>query len=153
MLYVACVLDLFSRKIVGLAMADRMKEDLVMAALCQALKHRRPAQGLIHHSDKGSQYTSRSFQELLIHHGIRVSMSGTGNCYDNAAMESFFHTLKTEHVYCERYKTREEATKSIFEYVEVFYNRQRRHSTLNYMTPLTFEQHYQQNQCSLPCVH
>lgn len=152
-LYVACVLDLFSRKIVGLAMSDRMKEDLVIAALRQALKHRRPGKGLIHHSDKGSQYTSSSFQDLLNHHGIKISMSGTGNCYDNAAMESFFHTLKTEHVYWQHYQTRQEATQSIFEYVEVFYNRQRRHSTLNYMTPLTFEQHYQQSQFSLPRVH
>lgn len=152
-LYVACVLDLFSRKIVGLAMSDRMKEGLVMAALRQALMHRRPGNGLLHHSDKGGQYTGRAFQRMLAEHHITVSMSGTGNCYDNTAMESFFHKLKTEHVYFERYATRKQAEKSIFEYVEVFYNRQRRHSTLNYMTPLTFEQHYQQSLVSLPCVH
>jgi putative transposase len=152
-LYVACVLDLFSRKIIGLAMSDRMKEDLVMAALEQALIHRHPRSGLLHHSDKGCQYTGRAFQRMLAQHHITVSMSGTGQCYDNAAMESFFHTLKTEHVYFERYETREQAKKSIFEYVEVFYNRQRRHSTLNYMTPLTFERYYQQTQCQLPCVH
>ena len=90
----ACVLDLFSRKIVGLAMSDRMKEDLVMAALGQVLMHRRPESGLLHHSDKGSQYTGRAFQRMLAQHHITVSMSGTGHCYDNAAMESFFHTLK-----------------------------------------------------------
>ncbi len=131
-LYVAAVLDLFSRKIVGLATEDRMTDDLVIAALEQALIHRNPSGDLVHHSDKGSQYTSRDFQKVLAQHHITASMSGTGNCYDNAAMESFFHTLKTEHVYFERYQTREQAKKSIFEYVEVFYNRQRRHSTLNY---------------------
>lgn len=152
-LYVAAVLDLFSRRIVGLAMEDRMMDDLVIAALDQALIHRNPLPGLMHHSDKGSQYTSRDFQKKLAQHHITASMSGTGNCYDNAAMESFFHTLKTEHVYFERYQTREQAKKSIFEYVEVFYNRQRRHSTLNYKTPLSFEQNYQQNSSWLHYVH
>lgn len=108
-LYVACVLDLFSRKVVGLAMSDRLREDLVIAALRQALRHRRPGSGLLHHSDRGSQYTGRAFQRMLAEHHITVSMSGTGNCYDNAAMESFFHTLKTEHVYFERYETRDQA--------------------------------------------
>ena len=130
-LYVACVLDLFSRKIVGLAMKDRMTDDLVIAALEQALVSRNSSTGLMHHSDRGSQYTSHDFQKKLAQHNITASMSGTGNCYDNAAMESFFHTLKTEHVYFERYQTREQAKNSIFEYIEVFYNRQRRHSTLN----------------------
>ena len=152
-LYVACVLDLFSRKIVGLAMKDRMTDNLVITALEQALTHRNPSSGLMHHSDKGSQYTSRDFQKKLSQHTIIASMSGTGNCYDNAAMESFFHTLKTEHVYFERYQTREQAQKSIFEYIEVFYNRQRRHSTLNYMTPLAFEQNYQQTSVRLQTVH
>ena len=152
-LYIACVLDLFSRRIVGLAMEERMTDDLVIAALEQALLHRNPSTGLLHHSDKGSQYTSRDFQKKLAQYHIISSMSGTGNCYDNAAMESFFHTLKTEHVYFERYQTREQAKKSIFEYIEVFYNRQRRHSTLNYKTPLTFEQNYQyQNASSLLSV-
>lgn len=138
-LYVAAVLDLFSRKIVGLAMGERMTDDLVIAALEQALLHRKPQPGLMHHSDKGSQYTSRDFQHLLKLHQIVVSMSGTGNCYDNAAMESFFHTLKTEHVYFEHYLTREQAKSSIFEYIEVFYNRQRLHSTLGYYSPAEFE--------------
>jgi putative transposase len=152
-LYVACVLDLFSRKIVGLAMKDRMTDDLVIAALEQALAHRNPSSGLLHHSDKGSQYTSHNFQKKLAQYHMTASMSGTGNCYDNAAMESFFHTLKTEHVYFERYQTREQAQKSIFDYIEVFYNRQRRHSTLNYKTPLAFEQNYQQTSVRLQTVH
>ncbi len=153
-LYVAVVLELFSRRIVGLAMGERMTDGLVMAALEQALIHRNPQPGLIHHSDRGSQYTSQNFQKKLARYNITASMSGKGNCYDNAAMESFFHTLKTEHVYFERYQTREKAKHSIFEYVEVFYNRQRRHSTLNYKTPLTFEQNYQQQTIScLLSVH
>lgn len=138
-LYVAAVLDLFSRRIVGLAMSERMTSNLVITALQQALIHREPQAGLIHHSDRGCQYTSRDFQELLKTRGILVSMSGTGNCYDNAAMESFFHTLKTEHVYFEYYPTREQAKISIFDYVEVFYNRKRRHSTLDYLSPVAFE--------------
>lgn len=153
-LYVACVLDLFSRRIVGLAMKDRMTDDLVIAALEQALMSRNASKGLMHHSDRGSQYTSHDFQKKLAKHNITASMSGTGNCYDNAVMESFFHTLKTEHVYFERYQTREQAKNSIFEYIEVFYNRQRRHSTLNYKTPLAFEQNYQQLHSScLQSVH
>jgi transposase InsO family protein len=138
-LYVAAVLDLFSRKIVGLSMSERMTTNLVVSALEQAITHRKPQFDLIHHSDKGSQYTSQEFQRLLKTHKITVSMSGTGNCFDNAAMESFFHTLKTEHVYFEHYRTREQAKLSIFEYIEVFYNRQRLHSTLGYLTPVAFE--------------
>lgn len=153
-LYVATVLDLFSRRIVGLAMSERMTDDLVISALEQALIHCQPAAGLVHHSDRGSQYTSKAFQHLLKTHGIVASMSGTGNCYDNAAMESFYHTLKTEHVYFEYYKTRAEAKQSIFEYVEVFYNRQRRHSTLGYISPCVFEQQWQQStSVCLPSVH
>lgn len=151
-LYVAVVLDLFSRRIVGLAMGDRMTDDLVLAALEQALIHRNPLPGLLHHSDQGSQYTSHDFQKMLANHQITASMSGKGNCYDNAAMESFFHTLKTEHVYFERYQTRDQAKHSIFEYIVVFYNRQRRHSTLDYKTPLTFENNYQQQTQSSSCL-
>lgn len=113
----AAVLDLFSRSIVGLAMSERMTVDLVMAALQQALTHRQPEAGLMHHSDRGSQYTSDDFQQLLKLKGVIASMSGVGNCYDTAAMESFFHTLKTEHVYFENYQTREQAKQSIFEYI------------------------------------
>jgi transposase InsO family protein len=145
-LYVAAVLDLFSRRIVGLAMSERMTTDLVLNALNQAVIHRQPEEGLMHHSDKGSQYTSKDFQKQLTLYCMIVSMSGTGNCYDNAAMESFFHTLKTEHTYFEHYDTREKAKQSIFEYVEVFYNRKRRHSTLGYYSPMAFEKKWSQEQ-------
>jgi putative transposase len=153
-LYVATVLDLFSRRIVGLSMSDRMTDDLVIMALQQALTHRQPTTPMTHHSDRGSQYTSKNFRDLLKKYCIIASMSGTGNCYDNAAMESFYHTLKTEHVYFEHYKTREEAKQSIFEYVEVFYNRQRRHSTLGFVSPMVFEKQWQQQSgVFLPSVH
>ena len=153
-LYVATVLDLFSRRIIGLAMSARMTDDLVIAALEQALTHREPSASLTHHSDRGSQYTSKDFRNLLRENGIIASMSGTGNCYDNAAMESFYHTLKTEHVYFEYYNTREEAKQSIFEYIEVFYNRQRRHSTLGYVSPMVYEKQWQQRaEVFLPTVH
>ena len=145
-LYVAAVLDLFSRRIVGLAMSERMTVVLVLNALNQAVIHREPSEGLIHHSDKGSQYTSKEFQKQLALYCMIVSMSGAGNCFDNAAMESFFHTLKTEHVYFENYMTREQAKRSIFEYVEVFYNRKRLHSTLGYCSPMAFEQKWNQQQ-------
>lgn len=143
-LYVATVLDLFSRRIIGLSMSERMTADLVVAALQQALTHRGPVANLIHHSDQGSQYTSEHFQNLLKTHNIVASMSDAGNCYDNSAMESFYHTLKTEHVYFENYLTREQAKQSIFEYVEVFYNRKRRHSTLGFVSPEIFEKKWQQ---------
>jgi transposase InsO family protein len=153
-LYVATVLDLFSRRIVGLAMSDRMTTDLVSKALQQALIHRQPPANLIHHSDRGCQYTSQAFQALLKKRNIVASMSGIGNCYDNATQESFYHTLKTEHVYFEFYKTREQAIESIFEYVEVFYNRKRSHSTLGYLSPDMFEkQWYQKENFQLRCVH
>jgi putative transposase len=153
-LYVATVLDLFSRRIIGLSMSDSMTTDLVASALQQALIHRNPPDKLIHHSDRGVQYTSHAFRALLKNNNIIASMSSTGNCYDNATMESFYHTLKTEHVYFELYKTREEAKNSIFEYVEVFYNRKRRHSTLGYYSPVTFEKKWQQGLgVSIPTVH
>jgi transposase InsO family protein len=153
-LYVATVLDLFSRRIVGLSMSNRMTSDLVTQALQQALTHRRPPANLIHHSDRGSQYTSSDFQNLLKKYDIISSMSGVGNCYDNAAQESFYHTLKTEHVYFEFYKNREEAKQSIFEYIEVFYNRKRRHSTLGYVSPVMFENVWQKKmEISLRNVH
>jgi transposase InsO family protein len=145
-LYVAAVLDLFSRRIIGLAMSALMTTDIVASALEQAIIHRKPTEELLHHSDRGCQYTSEYFQNLLKIHGITASMSSTGNCYDNAAMESFFHTLETEHIYFEHYRTREEAKRSIFEYIEVFYNRQRRHSTLDYFSPMIFEKSWYQQQ-------
>lgn len=143
-LYLAVILDLYSRKVVGMAMSDSLHTAVIMQALQQAVARRKPAKGLWHHSDRGCQYTSGPFQALLKEQDIICSMSSTGNCYDNAAAESFFHTLKTEHVYFERYTTREEAKASIFEYVEVFYNNQRLHSTLDYKSPAEFERCYQQ---------
>jgi transposase InsO family protein len=139
-LYVAVILDLFSRKIVGLSMGDNLHTDLIIKALKQALWHRNIKGELMHHSDRGCQYTSADFQELTTRHGIKLSMSAKGHCYDNAVAESFFHTLKTEHTDLCKYKIREEAKASIFEYIEVFYNRQRMHSTLDYASPEEFEQ-------------
>ena len=138
-LYVAIVMDLFSRKIVGLSMGDKLQTELVTKALNQAIIHRDVNKSLMHHSDKGCQYTSKEFKELTDKHGIKLSMSGTGNCYDNAVAESFFHTLKTEHTNFCNYRIREEAKVSIFDYVEVFYNRKRLHSTLGYLSPEDFE--------------
>jgi transposase InsO family protein len=138
-LYLSAVLDLCSRRVVGWAMADHMRRELVSDALRMALTHRRPGRGLLHHSDRGVQYASDTYQGLLTDHGIDCSMSRRGNCYDNAVMESFFGTLKTELVHHEQYATHAEARASIFEYIEVFYNRQRLHSTLGYMSPEAFE--------------
>jgi transposase InsO family protein len=138
-LYLAAVVDLCSRKVVGWSMADRMRTDLVADALRMAVARRRPGEGLLHHSDRGVQYASEDYQRLLQSHGIECSMSGRGDCWDNAAMESFWGTLKTELVHHERYETREQARASVFEYVEVFYNRQRLHSSLGYQSPEQFE--------------
>lgn len=147
-LYVAIVLDLFSRRVVGLAMGESLHAVLVLQAMTQALQRRRPDGGLQHHSDRGCQYTCESFQQLLADHRIECSMSGTGNCYDNAVAESFFHTLKTECISFERYESRHHAKLSIFEYVEVFYNNQRRHSTLGYVSPAEYERRFNQQPCS-----
>jgi transposase InsO family protein len=138
-LYLAGVLDLCSRKLVGWSMADHMETELVADALRMALARRRPEAGLLHHSDRGSQYASEDYQHLLASHGIICSMSGKGDCWDNAAMESFWATLKTELVNHEQYATRQQARASIFEYVEAFYNRKRLHSSLGYMSPEAFE--------------
>lgn len=138
-LYVSAILDLFSRKVVGLSMGERLDTCLIERSLQQAICHRGHFNGLIHHSDRGSQYTSEEFEEISRANGIILSMSSTGNCYDNAVVESFFHTLKTEHVYQQRFVTREEAKRSIFEYVEIFYNRQRMHSFLEYLSPEEYE--------------
>lgn len=147
-LYLAAVLDLGTRKIVGWAMAAHMKTQLVADALRMALTRRgqrcRETQAfrgrrLIHHSDRGVQYASDDYQQLLEQHGLQVSMSAKGDCYDNAAMESFWATLKTELIGHESYATRDEARVSIFEYIEVFYNRVRLHSTLGYQSPEAFE--------------
>jgi len=138
-LYLAVVPDLYSRAVVGWAMAGRMTRDLVIAALTMAVWRRRPGQGLIVHSDRGSQYASGDYQEALETQGFLCSMSKKGDCYDNAAMESFFHSLKVEQVNGCRYQTREEARADVFEYIEAYYNPIRRHSTLNYLSPRDFE--------------
>lgn len=138
-LYVAAVMNLQSRKIIGLSMSDKLSQDLASAALKDAVGRQSPSEGLIHHSDRGRQYASYAYQELLKEYSITQSMSRSGNCYDNAYMESFFGTLKTELVYGERYRSRLEAKLSIFEYVEVFYNRQRKHSALGYRSPEQYE--------------
>jgi len=140
-LYLATVLDLYSRKIVGWAMSDRIEAILVEKALLMAIWNRKPARGytLMHHSDRGSQYASKSFQSILKLHKIKCSMSRKGNCWDNAVAESFFSILKTELVYACTFKTREEARLYIFEYIEVFYNKERLHSSLGYKSPVQFE--------------
>jgi putative transposase len=140
--YLATVLDLFSRKIIGWATSSLLNTELIIDALHKAVKARQPKKGLIVHSDRGCQYASHEYRMLLEHYGFRQSMSGSGNCYDNAVMESFFHTLKTEWVSFHKYKTRVEARTSVFDYIETFYNRERRHSKLNYDSPVTFEKKY-----------
>lgn len=141
-LYVAAVLDLYSRRIVGWSMSQNMTAQLVMDALMMAIWRRGKAVSLMHHSDQGSQYASEDFQRMLAAHGITCSMSRKGDCWDNAAMESFFSTLKIERVYRKRYSTREEARADIFDYIEQFYNPKRRHSTLNGLSPVVFEERY-----------
>ena len=136
-LYLAVVLDIFSRSVVGWSMSERLTDDLTVRALLQALMKRNPHEGLIFHSDRGSQYASKRFKTILFSYRIVQSMSGKGNCYDNAYAESFFGTLKTELGY--RYESRSVARQHIFEYIEVFYNRIRRHSALNYVSPLEYE--------------
>ena len=139
-LYLATVIDLYSKKIVGWSMDDTMKVSLVNDALTMALISRKPAKGLIWHTDRGSQYASYSHRDLLQQYGIVQSMSRKGNCWDNAVAESFFHTLKTELVYHEIYETKAQANQSIFEYIEVYYNRQRMHSTNGNLSPVEFEE-------------
>jgi putative transposase len=138
-LYLAGVLDLYSRRIVGWAMGSRISRHLVERALWMAICNRGPKPGLLHHSDRGCQYASHDYRKLLERRGIVCSMSRKGNCWDNAVMESFFGTLKTELVYHREYETREEARSDIFDYIEVFYNRQRLHSALGYRSPADFE--------------
>lgn len=138
--YLAVVLDLFSRKIVGMALEQSLKTDLILKALQAALVHRKPPKGLIHHSDLGSQYTSGDMKKIARNHGIKLSYGNSA--YDNAVMESFFHTLKTEQVYFQKYTALEEARLDIFTYIFTFYNSKRRHSTLNYQSPDTVEKNY-----------
>jgi putative transposase len=134
-LYLAAVVDLATRKVVGWAMRDHLRCELAAAALLMATQRQRPAAGLIHHSDRGSQYAAGEYRQLLSKAGMRASMSGRGNCYDNAPMESFFHTLKVELVHQRRWATRDEARRDLFAYVEGYYNRQRIHSAWGYITP------------------
>ncbi len=138
-LYLAGVIDLCSRRIVGWSMADHMRVELVSDALQMAIARRCPPEGLLHHSDRGVQYASEDYMHLIQSHNIQASMSGKGDCWDNAVMESFWSTLKTELVNHEHYATHEQARASIFEYIEVFYNRKRIHSSLGYVSPETFE--------------
>ena len=138
-LYLAFVLDLYYRGVIGLAMSNRVTDDLTQNALKQAILRRNPPEGLVHHSDRGSQYASGDYQELLKKHRIIPSMSRKGDCWDNAVGESFLHTLKVEKVNKCRFKTREEARQEIFKYVEMYYNRKRTHSSLGYLSPFDFE--------------
>ena len=138
-LYLATVMDLYSRRIVGWAMADHLRAELPMAALAMAIATHRPAAGLIHHSDRGVQYASAEYRKMMQSAGFRASMSRKADCYDNAPMESFFHTLKTELVHHQQYATREEARRDIFAYIEGFYNRKRRHSAIGYISPIEME--------------
>jgi putative transposase len=138
-LYLAVVLDLYSRTVIGWALEARLTGDLTQQALTMAIRRRTPNAGLLHHSDRGSQYAATAYQQLLTTHGMTGSMSRRGNCWDNACVESFFGTLKRELIYHRQYRTRDEATQDIFEYIEVFYNRKRRHSTLGYDSPAEYE--------------
>ena len=137
-LYVSAIMDIRTRKIIGLSMKNRLTQELTTDALMQALKQERPDKELIHHSDRGKQYGSYAYKALLKQYGLQSSMSRSGNCYDNAHIESFWSTLKKELVYGEKYRTRRDARLSIFEYIEVFYNRIRKHSALDYRSPEQF---------------
>jgi putative transposase len=138
-LYVAAVIDLFSRRVVGWSMSAAMTAQLVTDALLMAVWRRGKPDALLHHSDQGSQYTSEQFQRLMADHGIVCSMSRSGNVWDNAAMESFFSSLKTERTESKTYRTRDEARADVFDYIERFYNTTRRHSTIGYLSPVEFE--------------
>jgi putative transposase len=138
-LYVAAVIDLFSRRVVGWSMKAEMTAGLVTDALMMAIWRRGKPDALLHHSDQGSQYTSQHFQELLTDNGVTCSMSRSGNVWDNAAMESFFSSLKTERIRGKLYRTRDDARADVFDYIERFYNAVRRHSTIGYISPVEFE--------------
>jgi putative transposase len=152
-LYLAVILDLYNRGIVGWAMSERMTSALTTSALKMAIRERQPGDGLIHHSDQGSQYTDGTYQDLLRDHGIQASMNGVGTWYDNAPMESFFGTLKSELVHHRVYHTRDDARPDLFFYIEAFYNRRRRHSSLDYLSPEAYEQLYRERHGlrSSPC--
>jgi putative transposase len=141
-LYLATVKDIFTKEIVGFATSDNMRTELCIKALENAIARHRPSKGLIHHSDRGVQYCSNNYQSVLKKNNIVCSMSRKGNCYDNACAETFFSTIKCEMLYNNRYATREEARRDIFWYIEVFYNRKRRHQALGYLSPYEFKQRY-----------
>ena len=145
-LYLAVVMDLFSRKIVGWAMSENIDSALVQSAMKMALLHRRPGDGLIHHSDRGVQYAAGDFQDLLEDNNVVCSMSRKGNCWDNACVESFFASLKTERIKGKIYESFEDSKKDIFNYIEMFYNRKRRHKTLGYVSPVVYEEMYEMKQ-------
>jgi transposase InsO family protein len=139
LIYLAAVMDIYSRKVIGWQLDKNLNSDLVERALENALMDRRVEKGIIFHSDQGIQYASQSFRKILRDNGFIQSMSRKGNCYDNAITETFFHTLKTELINRTKYKTREEARRSIFEYIEIFYNRRRLHSAIGYHTPVEYD--------------
>nr|WP_283942845.1 IS3 family transposase [Paenibacillus konkukensis] len=141
-LYLASVMDLYSRKIIGFQMGDRMTKELVIQALDRAYHQQRPGNNVLHHSDRGSQYASHEYQARLKTYKMKGSMSRKGNCYDNACIESFHSVIKKELIYLEKFKTREQARKRIFEYITCFYNAQRIHSTIGYLTPNECERMY-----------
>lgn len=143
-LYLAAVMDLYSRRIIGWALDRHMREGLILEALDMAVSQRGQAHDTVIHSDRGVQYRGNEYQELLRQHGLRPSMSRQGNCWDNAVMEAFFSRLKVELIYAENYQTVEQARAGIFEYIELFYNRARRHSANGYVSPHDYEQRYQQ---------
>jgi putative transposase len=138
-LYLAVLIDLFSRRVVGWALSDRLKKDLALRALHMALATRHTPSGLIHHSDRGSQYCSIDYQAVLRKHGLLISMSGKGNCYDNAVVETFFKTIKSELIWPVAWQTRSQAENAVARYIDGFYNPIRRHSTLGYKSPVQFE--------------
>jgi putative transposase len=139
-LYLCVIMDIYSRKIIGWSIGNKITSELVTKSLQMAITQRDKVEAVIFHSDRGSQYTSAEVRAMLKENSITQSMSSTGNCYDNAVTESFFHTLKTELTHWNNYKTREEAKRSIFEYIEIFYNRGRIHSTIGYLSPVEFEE-------------
>ncbi len=141
-LYLATIMDLFSRRIIGWAMSHRMTKELTLTALRRAINQQTPQKGLIHHSDRGSQYAAKEYQALLRKHHITTSMSRKGNCYDNACIESFHSVIKKELIFHEDYQSREEAKRSIFSYIMTFYNSKRIHSTIGYMSPMAYEKMY-----------
>jgi transposase InsO family protein len=147
-LYLVVLLDLFSRRVVGWALHDRITRQLALDALTMALRHRQPPPGLVHHSDRGSQYASGDYQAVLAAHGIVCSMSRRANCWDNAVAESFFSTLKIELAHDADWTTHAEARTAVAEYLEIFYNTQRRHSVLDYLSPVAFERQHQETRAA-----